>query len=79
MIELGSQVKDKVTGFIGIATAHARNITGCDTIYIQPVIDKDGKLSDGQWFDVNRLAVIQVPSQTGISRTRPIADANSVG
>jgi hypothetical protein len=52
--ELGSTVKDKVTGFEGIATGVASYITGCDQYCIQPPL-KDGSFVDSKWFDDNRL------------------------
>jgi hypothetical protein len=79
MIELGAKVKDKVTGFVGIATGHTRLLTGCDRYLVQPAVGKDGKLPDECWFDENRLVVLKVPSQTGIRRERPKADLPSVG
>lgn len=57
--ELGDEVKCKVTGVQGIAVAHARHLTGCDRIHIQPPIDKDGKHVDGWWVDVHSLDVVK--------------------
>lgn len=58
MIELGVKARDKVTGFKGIITGRASYLTGCDQYSIVPPIDKDGKLSDGVWFDESRVEVI---------------------
>lgn len=58
MIKLGSRVKDKITGFEGIAIASVTYLTGCEQIGITPPLDKDGKLVETQYFDITRLEVI---------------------
>jgi len=51
---LGIEVKDRITGFVGIITGVASYITGCDQYLVQP--EGDGKkYPDGQWIDVGRL------------------------
>ena len=60
IIQLGSLVQDKVTGFEGVTTGHAKYLTGCDQYLVSHKVDKQtGKKIDGQWFDVNRLDVIK--------------------
>ena len=54
--QLGATVRDKVTGYEGIATAHAKHLTGCDTLFVVPKA-KDGKMEDGNWIDIDRLEV----------------------
>lgn len=61
MIELGSKVKDKITGFTGIAISHIKYLTGCDQIGVTPEVDKDGKVQDTHYFDYTRLDVIENP------------------
>lgn len=58
-IKLGDEVKDKVSGFQGIAVARHTYLNGCDRISIQPKIDKEGKLPESQSFDEPQLEVIQ--------------------
>lgn len=59
-VELGDRVRDKVTGFDGIAIGMSRWISGCDQYAVQPCkVSKDGKVSDSVWFDVNRLDVVK--------------------
>ncbi len=58
-IKLGSKVKDKITGFIGIATTETRHLTGCDRYGVTPTMDKDGKLGDTKWFDEMVLEVLK--------------------
>jgi len=61
MIELGSKVKDKITGFEGLATGLCRYITGCTQVLVQPSVKPDGEFVDCRWMDEPRLEVI-VPS-----------------
>ena len=56
-IELGSKVKDIVSGFEGIATARIEYMNGCVQYYITPKVSKDGELKDGRWFDVQQVEV----------------------
>ena len=59
MIKLGSRVKDTFTGFAGIATASTEWIYGCTRICIEPTELKDGKPIEAQWFDEQRVEVIE--------------------
>ncbi len=59
-IKLGSRVKDKVTGFTGIATGRLVWEFACIRIAVQAQdLDKDGKPLDFQWFDEPRLDVLE--------------------
>lgn len=51
MIELGREVKHKVTGFKGTATARSVYLSGCTHILITPPVKKNGEFREGQWFD----------------------------
>jgi len=55
---LGKLGKDKVTGFEGIITAIAKHLFGCDTYYLTPKCDKDGKRGEPCWFDNGRIEII---------------------
>ena len=58
-IKLGDEVKDKITGFKGIAIARSIWLTGCDRITIQPKgLDKDGKIFEQATFDGGMIEVI---------------------
>ena len=59
MINLGDEVKDKVSGFKGIATARHSYLDGCDRITIQPPIDKEKKHQDCHTFDEPQLTVVK--------------------
>ncbi len=58
MIELGQEVKDKVTGFKGIASGKCIYLSGCTHVCIQPKVEKDGKLPDAKWFDEPMVEVV---------------------
>ncbi len=57
IVELGDEVKCKVTGHKGIVTAIAKCLTGCDRAEVKPPCDKDGKMMDGYWIDLAALEV----------------------
>jgi hypothetical protein len=54
---LGLPATDKVTGFQGVISSVSFDLYGCIQVALTPPIDKDGKLVDGRWFDVNRLHI----------------------
>jgi hypothetical protein len=58
MLELGKKGKDKVTGFEGVITGHAKYLYGCDLYALTPTVDKDGKICETNWFDEGRIEVI---------------------
>lgn len=64
IIELGSEVRDRITGFRGIATSRAVHLSGCDRYWIEPKVDKDGKRLEGCWCDEGTIEVIQAPTKT---------------
>lgn len=55
---LGKKVKDRVSGFTGIAVSEHRYINGCMRITIQPEVDKDGKLPETATFDEPQLEIV---------------------
>ena len=58
-VELGDEVKDKVSGFRGIAVAMHQYLQGCVRISVQPPTDKDGKMADTAAFDEPQIEVIK--------------------
>ena len=60
--QLGSLVKDELTGFEGIVTHHVRHITGCDTVWIKSrtELNKDTQEPLERHFDVLRLALLEI-------------------
>ena len=57
-IKLGQEVKDRVTGFKGIAISRVNYLQGCDRIGVAPIVDKDGDLRDVQSFDEPDLIIV---------------------
>ena len=71
-IKFGSKVKEKITGLVGIVTAYATYITGCDQYLVQPQsAEKDTKPA-AHWFDVERLEVLKVGVITLAKKPSPI-------
>lgn len=58
MIELGRKVRDKITGFEGVATSRVEYLTGCTQIGVAPKVDNEGKIRDTQYFDFGRLEYV---------------------
>lgn len=54
---LGRRATDKVTGFKGVVSSLTFDLYGCIQALVTPSMDKDGKIQDSNWFDVNRLSV----------------------
>ena len=55
---LGKTVKDRITSFKGVCITVSFDLFGCVQAVVKPsTLDKDGKMIDAQWFDVNRLEV----------------------
>lgn len=54
---LGFKAEDKITGMTGVIDSLAFDLYGCVQASLRPHIDKDGKLPDGHWFDVERLTL----------------------
>jgi hypothetical protein len=57
-VELGDQVRDKVTGFKGIVTGKAQYLTGCKQVMVTPKVGDDGKYVDACWLDVDRVEIL---------------------
>ena len=54
--EIGDQVKDIVTGFIGVIMARSQYYTGCnDYGLLCPKLDDQGNPKKWEWFDERRL------------------------
>lgn len=63
MIRLGEEVRDKITGFAGVATARSEFENGCIRYLVTSRELKDGKVVD-DWFDEQRLeAKSEVPAE----------------
>lgn len=56
---LGKRVKDKISGFKGIAIEKIEYLNGCIQYKIQPRVKENGKFIEGQWFDEQQLTVFK--------------------
>ena len=67
MITLGQKVKDKVTGFTGIAISRVEYLNGCVQFCIKPEMVKKGEMPEGQYIDDMQLEVVgrglSIPSE----------------
>ena len=63
MIKLGDKVRDRISGFEGIATATGVYLNGCRRVLIEPAkLDKDGKIIKSVWFDDVQVEVVKADS-----------------
>lgn len=60
MINLGDKVKDKVTGFAGIAIARTEWLNGCIRVTVQPDKLTDGKVAASETIDEPQLVVVKI-------------------
>lgn len=59
-IELGDIVRDKVTGFKGVAMGRTTWLFGCDRISVQPQgLKKEGGTYEVQSFDEPQLEIVK--------------------
>jgi hypothetical protein len=58
MIRLGQKLRDKVTGFEGIATARCEYLNGCVQYCVLPPVDEKGERRDGIYIDQQQLEVV---------------------
>lgn len=56
-ILLGQRVREKLTGFEGIAVMSSLNLVGIERISVLSGIGKDGKMGEEFGFDINQLEV----------------------
>jgi hypothetical protein len=57
MFNLGQKLRDRVTGFEGIATSKVEYLNGCVQFCIKPPM-KDGKIVEGEYFDQQQLEFV---------------------
>ncbi len=55
---LGLKMKDKITGFEGIAIARTDYLYGCNQYHIKPQVVKDGATSSAVSFDYLQLEIV---------------------
>ncbi len=58
-IKLGSKVRDKVTGFTGIATAKIEYLNGCIQICIKPPVGENNIMPDVEYVDIDQIEILE--------------------
>lgn len=77
MIKLGEGYKDRITGFEGVAISKTEYLNGCVSILLQPQgLDKEGKPTESEYFDIQRLIDDSKVDVGGPGPTPPIRPAN---
>ena len=56
---LGDKVKDKVTGFVGVATCRTEFLNGCVQFGIAPKVGKDNKMPEPVDIDEDSLIIVK--------------------
>jgi hypothetical protein len=57
-VQLGSKVKDKVSGFTGTATARCERLTGVPQVLVEAQATENGSRAAEGWYDEARLEVV---------------------
>jgi len=71
--ELGSVLKDNVSGFEGMAMARNTFINGCVHYCLVPTtLDKDGKLRDSHWLPDDQLKLIKKPATAPVKASKEV-------
>lgn len=68
--KLGAKAFDWVTGLRGVITARAEHLHGCNRYWIQPPVDKDGKVIEGYWFDEAQIRIEEEPKAERVESNR---------
>ena len=58
MIKLGQKVRDKITGFEGIATVRTEFLNGCIQYCIKPTQLEKGKMLEGEYVDEEQIEIV---------------------
>lgn len=74
IVELGTKVKDSLTGFEGIAVSRCEYLYGCVRVFVEPEQLKDGRPIEGEWFDEQRLTEESTAPVGGPNRVPPSRD-----
>ena len=80
MIKLGQTVKDKVTGFKGVAEARIEYMNGCIQILVRPTkVSKDGEFPTATYIDVEQLDVVKGTKILKLNKRNDIDEEPSGG
>ena len=71
-IDLGTEVKDPITGYVGIATCRTEYLYGCARIGVQGKAREDGKIPPNlHYFDELQLVKMEPDRNKGGPRPDP--------
>lgn len=56
--DLGIEAKSNISGFKGIIVSRSEHLNGCNRYWLQPKVDKEGKVLDGYWFDEGEIEIV---------------------
>lgn len=73
-IVLGNTYTDTITGFSGVATGHCEYLTGCNQVLLVPKVGPDGAMRSGEWFDQQRVTLVDAPTVSLDNGQTPGAD-----
>jgi hypothetical protein len=66
MIDLGDKVKDRISGFTGIALAKSEGLYEATQFRIHSEdLDSTGKVRDGVWIEAERLELLESDKHVG--------------
>ena len=68
MIQLGDVVKDKISGFTGVATCRLEYLNGCVRWAVHPRILHEGKPIEAQYFDTEQLDHVTPVEHVGFAK-----------
>lgn len=71
-VQLGDLVRDRLSGFTGIAYGKNEWLNKCVRYSVHPRELKDGKPIEPQWFDVEQLEVVE-PQALVFNKKHPTA------
>lgn len=61
IIPLGAKVRDRISGFTGIAVVKLSFINGCDRYSLQGTVNKDNEIPETETFDEPDLEILELP------------------
>ncbi len=76
-IKLGTKVRDKITGFEGIAYSRVEYLNGCIQYGVKPKVGDNNKMPDSEYIDESQLEIIEEEKLSskktvgGIMKDRP--------
>lgn len=74
-IELGRTARDTITGFEGVVVGRTEWLNGCVRVGLQPPVNKEGKVLDAYWVDVEQVEVLDIEPKAKLQPTNgPMPD-----